>query len=141
MPPYQYSLDGNTFQESPVFSNLPNGAYQVVIRDERGCTNLTGSVIVFTVDTDNPAGDLKLQITPNPGDGNFWLTLENYPSDEINLSIWDVTGRNIRQMTIQTGGTGVSRHPIDLNNMSEGTYLIQVRTNNATQTVPVVLIR
>ncbi len=141
IPPYQYSLDGSTFQTSPVFTNLPNGAYQVVILDGRGCTFLTGTVIVFTVSTDNPAGDPKMQITPNPGDGNFWLTLENYQAEEVQLSIWDVAGRNIRQFTLQTGGSGISRHPIDLNEVSEGTYMIQVRTDKATKTIPVVLIR
>jgi hypothetical protein len=141
IPPYQYSLDGNTYQNSPIFPNLPNGAYQVVILDARGCTFLTGTVIVFTVSTDNPAGDMKMQITPNPGDGNFWLTLENYPEEDVYLSIWDVAGRNIKQYTIQNNGTGDSRHPIDLNEMREGTYLIQVRTNKMARTIPVVLIR
>ncbi|MEY3367870.1 MAG: hypothetical protein RI973_1025 [Bacteroidota bacterium] len=35
-PPYQYSLNGGTFQSGNVFSGLPAGTYQVEIKDEDG---------------------------------------------------------------------------------------------------------
>lgn len=37
-PPYEYSIDaGNTFTTSSTFSNLNEGAYDVVVRDHNGC--------------------------------------------------------------------------------------------------------
>jgi len=41
----QYSLDGVTFQDSPIFNDLPNGDYEVFIRDENGCTTSMSAVV------------------------------------------------------------------------------------------------
>ena len=35
--PYLYSIDGNTFTEYPLFSNLPAGNYLITIKDASGC--------------------------------------------------------------------------------------------------------
>ena len=35
--PYFYSIDGNTFTEYPLFSNLPAGNYLITIQDASGC--------------------------------------------------------------------------------------------------------
>jgi len=37
--PYQYSINGTTFQTSFVFTGLSGGSYTVIIRDANGCTN------------------------------------------------------------------------------------------------------
>ncbi len=43
-PPYEYSKDsGNTFQNTNGFSGLSSGTYQVVVKDDSGCT-ASGSV-------------------------------------------------------------------------------------------------
>jgi gliding motility-associated-like protein len=39
--PYQYSLDGVTYQSSNVFSALPAGSYTVHVKDATGCTGQT----------------------------------------------------------------------------------------------------
>ncbi|MTB49972.1 gliding motility-associated C-terminal domain-containing protein [Lewinella sp. W8] len=36
-PPYQFSLDGERFQDSNVFNALPTGSYRVWVRDANGC--------------------------------------------------------------------------------------------------------
>ncbi len=35
--PYMYSINGNTFTEYPLFSNLPAGNYSITIQDASGC--------------------------------------------------------------------------------------------------------
>ncbi|MES2850502.1 MAG: hypothetical protein V4685_15690 [Bacteroidota bacterium] len=43
---YEYSLDGTAFQSSPVFDNLPAGAYQVMVKNTiAGCTYYVSAVI------------------------------------------------------------------------------------------------
>ena len=39
--PYQYTIDGFTFQPSGVFTNLAAGTYNILVRDARGCQNNT----------------------------------------------------------------------------------------------------
>jgi hypothetical protein len=47
--PLQYSLDGQNFQLTPVFSGLANGTYTVTVRDANGCTAQSDEVEVAVV--------------------------------------------------------------------------------------------
>ncbi len=38
-PPFQYAVDGSSFQDSLFFTGLGGGSHTVTIRDDRGCTN------------------------------------------------------------------------------------------------------
>ena len=40
-PTYNFSLDGNNFQPSSVFTNLDVGSYSVIIQDQKGCKDTT----------------------------------------------------------------------------------------------------
>ena len=46
VPPYQYSLNGGSFQGSNVFSNLAAGTYTVTIKDSGGFNSTTAAVAV-----------------------------------------------------------------------------------------------
>ncbi len=60
--PYQYSIDGNTFQTSGLFSNLFAGYYQIYVRDVNGCLNDS----IFLVTEPDTSVQLQLvNITPN----------------------------------------------------------------------------
>lgn len=50
-PPFQYSLDGLTYQSSNVFTNLAQGSYHVYVQDVNGCRN-TSPESVFLVAPD-----------------------------------------------------------------------------------------
>ena len=45
-PPFQYSLDGVTYQNSPVFNNLSEGVYIVTVKDNIGFTQQTNSITI-----------------------------------------------------------------------------------------------
>lgn len=44
--PYQYSLNGTSWQNGNVFNGLPDGSYQVYIRDNNGCIQTLSGVIL-----------------------------------------------------------------------------------------------
>lgn len=50
-PPYQYSINGTTFQSGTLFTGLSTGTYTLTIRDSVGCTNT-----VYPVYIDNTTG-------------------------------------------------------------------------------------
>lgn len=61
---YEYSLDGGAFASSPVFTDIPGGAYTAYVRDRKGCGLSTQPFYVL---------DYPLFFTPN-GDGfnDYW---------------------------------------------------------------------
>lgn len=46
--PLQYSINGTTFQASPLFSGLPAGSYTVTVKDATGCIATTTVIIAST---------------------------------------------------------------------------------------------
>jgi len=56
---YEFSLDGNLYQDSPTFYNVPSGAYTVYVQDKGFCGKRTKEIFVL---------DYPKYFTPN-GDG------------------------------------------------------------------------
>lgn len=44
-PPYQYSMNGGAFQSTGIFTNLNFGVYQIMIKDQLGCSSVTTAQI------------------------------------------------------------------------------------------------
>ena len=59
-PPLEYSLDGNNFQSSNVFDNLPAGSYTVVIRDQTGMTATANTVDITEPDPLTGSANINL---------------------------------------------------------------------------------
>ncbi|MFN8285646.1 MAG: gliding motility-associated C-terminal domain-containing protein [Chitinophagales bacterium] len=76
IPPYDYSINGITFQNSGTFSNLSAGSYTIIGRDSKGCTEFANVVItspgqmVVLVDsvhdvlcTGTPTGEIFISVS------------------------------------------------------------------------------
>ncbi|WP_162052936.1 T9SS type B sorting domain-containing protein [Pontibacter pamirensis] len=71
--PYTYSTDGTTFQTNATFTALAAGAYQVRVKDAKGCT-YTGTVQVSNIA--GPAFTASAQAT-TCGNSNGSITISN----------------------------------------------------------------
>lgn len=57
-PPYQYSIDGVNYQDSPEFSPIPRGETTVYVKDSSNCTAVTTTVTVPNIaNAITPNGD------------------------------------------------------------------------------------
>ncbi|NER17431.1 T9SS type B sorting domain-containing protein [Spongiivirga citrea] len=80
--PYEYSIDGTTFQSSPTFANLTDGTYSITVRDALGCEVTSNAIIIdplneptdleFTASTPTcPAVTADVTVSvPATGNGN-----------------------------------------------------------------------
>ncbi|MCA1800205.1 MAG: hypothetical protein LC650_02835, partial [Actinobacteria bacterium] len=112
--PYQYSLNGTTFQSEATFSNLPPGTYQIHVQDVNGCT----------------ATDTDVTITEPAV-----LALTNVEATNVTCN-----GNDNGTITITaTGGTTPYLYSIDglsyqsesnFSNLPPGTYQIHVQDDN-----------
>jgi len=58
VPPYQYSLDGISWQSSNVFNNVPRGSHKVFVRDSKLCGEVEKVfAIINLINTITPNGD------------------------------------------------------------------------------------
>jgi ELWxxDGT repeat protein len=115
--PYQYSIDGITFQDSPLFENLLAGDYTVYITDAFGCQLLV-DLTIDLVDGISELGIEGIRIFPNPANDQLTVTQEGFGTTL--LTIIDLQGRIVLTRAITNGTTS-----FNTSNFAQGLYLIQ----------------
>ena len=66
--PYQYTIDGGTFGDSPIFSNLSSGNYSIEVQDATGCQSMVEVIL-------NEPSSIIADIVTSEGDNNILLPL------------------------------------------------------------------
>jgi subtilisin-like proprotein convertase family protein len=133
---YQYSIDGGlTFQADSVFTNLSNGSYQVVVKDENGCT-----VTTSLTPSDELYPGLSFELFPNPNDGFFTLKIELPEPRSLRFALYDVMGR----MAHEGHADAPVRHfqqSFDLRHLSGGVYQLQLSDGDRRGMKRLVIVR
>jgi gliding motility-associated-like protein len=111
-PPYQYSIDGGTFQTSNLFTGLASGLYTITIKDALGFTSTTnatvnyGCITVTLTSVNAKCGNANGSITASAGNGtppyfysidgiNFSTanTFNGLPAGPHTISVRDGSGK------------------------------------------------
>ncbi len=94
---YEFSLDGTTFQNDPLFTSVPAGTYTAVARDKKGC-GLSNAFVVYVL-------DYPRFFTPN-GDtfNDLWLIGDSNLLPNYTLNIFDRYGKLLKQMNQNSPG-------------------------------------
>ncbi|OIQ23860.1 T9SS type B sorting domain-containing protein [Lacinutrix sp. MedPE-SW] len=117
--PYQYSIDGVTFQTSSVFSDLTAGTYTITVQDASNCTQTTNDI---TIDPLNPPTDLTFTISP--------ITC---PSNTADVTISSVTGgTGVLEYQIIAPASSATAYQTGtvFSGLTPDTYTFQVRDEN-----------
>lgn len=145
--PYMYSLDGNSYQVSPIFGNLTAGSYTGYVKDSRNCVGeLTGilvgpsgcgnlvskSVNSYSVNTVN--GSLKIQAYPNPSATEFSLVLNGFNNlEKVNVTVTDMMGR----VVYQTNGIAKMQFRFGKEFLS-GMYIVNVKQGTESKSIKLI---
>ncbi|GGK63526.1 hypothetical protein GCM10011405_09430 [Rufibacter glacialis] len=108
--PLAYSLNGTSFQASPVFGNLATGTYTITIRDAEGC------VMTKSQEVKSSGGPESFTLTS---------TLASCGNANGKISIGGVTGGQ-SPYTYSINGTSFQNTP-EFSGLAEGTYQISVK--------------
>lgn len=103
--PLMYSLNGGPFGGSNVFTNLPPGTYDVVVRDMNGCEKDTSVTIIEPADLGIAAKeDMVKEAGSSIGLDTLILSITGInPADADSIYWYDVqTGQRIPQTTIDS---------------------------------------
>jgi hypothetical protein len=87
---------------------------------------------------DNSLAGSSLLITPNPGNGNFQLSLSLAHAQLIQVIVYDNLGRNVYSKN-ENANAGMFNAMMDLSSLSSGVYSVQVRTANGFATKRLVI--
>ncbi len=123
-PPYRYSLNGgDSFLDINQFSDLDEGRYDIVVRDNNGCLS---EVTIFMVSSTKDVALDQIKIAPNPVKDYLSLTgAENIKVES--LEIKNILGQTVYMNSRQNISEGIIE--IDVRDMSPGLYILQVRSS------------
>ena len=128
---YLYSIDGQNFQSGALFIELPAGDYEGSILDENDCISIVTFTILLETAIQNPAeGIEKIEVMPNPFSEKLFLNVELEKPQDLELTLWTVSGIQVFQKTIhlQNGNSNID---LDVNEqLTAGTYFLKVKNGN-----------
>lgn len=128
---YQWQLNavnipGATDQSYTV---LQSGLYTVIIGDSLGCVN-SASIKVVISGIDEMSDDAGILVFPNPSNGNFTIEFLNVEMwSKVSIDVIDLFGQIIFSSS-QSYPVANSKKEIDLNNLAEGIYFIEIKPEN-----------
>ncbi len=137
--PYQFSIDGDNFQDSGTFNDLPSGEYPVTIIDALGCTE-TLMIVIDVVGTEDISNNINFSIYPNPSTGTFSIELENEIRGALTISIYNIIGQRLFEGNTIKGNDLLSYKISDLE-LPTGTYEVLVKGGDYFGTKKVVVVR
>jgi hypothetical protein len=126
---------------------LSNGLkYYWRVRSEKtGQTNAWSDTWNFTVNV-NGLGkdfavntDVLVNVYPNPALQNVFVNLKLAQSENIEISVFDITGTLVQNSFTGFVSSGESTIEINRTGWSNGIYLIQVKSSSSIQTIQVIL--
>ncbi|WP_408035681.1 T9SS type B sorting domain-containing protein [Tenacibaculum aestuarii] len=93
---FEYSIDGENFQDSNYFSNLEGETYTAYVRDKKGCGTDSKNITMVNYP--------KFFTPNNDGYNDFWQIkgIENFPNSRI--AIYDRYGKLLKTLTSKDPG-------------------------------------
>jgi len=107
---YESNLDGS--EVSPIKEGV-NSINDLVVQNNSQVTS-TADLVIGT-----------LTVFPNPVASQVTVTIDQLNSELLNLSVVDVSGKNIKQMD---SVSGLSEYTVNLNDLPNGIYWIELHT-------------
>jgi hypothetical protein len=125
---------------SITWSAAGQGQIEIVESRPLGCTDTTTiEVQVRSLTAAGPlAGLSSLSVYPNPANEQVYLNLTSPRAQTVNIRLMDATGRLVRW--VYTGqDVQTLQLPIAVNDLADGLYLLEVRTDSGLQTARVLV--
>lgn len=128
-----------------------DGDYIWIIQEEGLCGNQTDNTATDngfpymtcngTSSTDDLVNVVDLSVYPNPSNNQFTVELELDATKEVTIDIVNVVGQVVKSIDLGTRSVGLNREYIDVNDLSEGIYLMNVTVGTTQGTVKVQVVR
>ncbi len=102
------------------------GVYSVQVTDSNGCQSLSDTFHFIPAGLADLKSNLQFNIYPNPGEGILYMHLINNASDEeLRVTVYNMSGEIMSRQFLSVSG-GQSKFRLDLSDLSNGVYVIQV---------------
>jgi hypothetical protein len=91
------------------------------------------------VSVENETLNNSLQVFPNPTTGNLNVSLDIEKSSDLIFKVVDIQGKVVYNERIENTLIGLNQNELQLGNLSNGVYFLQVLTDGAQLTRKIVI--
>jgi len=140
--PFTYSIDGDNYQASNLFTGLPAGYYTVFMKDSKTCVGQLIDVLVGPESCARVAvnsrkavsGEVSVKAFPNPSNREFTLTLNGFDRNQkVAVIVTDVLGRRVAQYeSVATPQLKIGSQ------LQTGTYHVQLIQGTTRKSITIV---
>lgn len=123
--------NGNySIEQNPVFSYLSQGNYTVMQVVQNSCGSDTSyQTISILLNVTNNYTASKIELFPNPNDGNFYINYKSENNNDLLIQIINTNGKTVYSQNI--GNNNLSgNNPINIKNLSKGLYQLKISCGN-----------
>ncbi len=103
-------------------SSLDPGEYSVIVSDENSCSQTFNYSVSFATANFNNSANNALAVSPNPA--KDFIYIKGIDDTNALITIYSATGNQLMTIKNYTG-----EKPININKLSEGIYLIHIKSN------------
>jgi hypothetical protein len=132
--------DGNTSAATnPTHTYASAGTYTVTLMVSDLCDALkdTTVTVLGVVDTKQPDGFHRLEVSPNPASDVLHVRLQTTQETDVLLQLFDTKGQ-LQRTAVERSVQATLRHDVDVQQLPTGIYLLCVSTTSGTRYVKMV---
>ena len=127
--------DGNTSTlQNPTHTYATSGTYTVtlIVYNTCGSNNSFQNINAIENGISSNSLDFHLEIYPNPSNGI--ITIENNTSEHYQISVTDITGREVYSTIIEN-----KINTLNISDLSDGMYYLQYSSEKGKKNVPIII--
>ncbi|MBL0052516.1 MAG: T9SS type A sorting domain-containing protein [Bacteroidetes bacterium] len=116
-----------------------NGIITCKANNSCGSSAASNLAVAFTCKNENETIDPNsISLYPNPGKGRITLQYESYTDGEMEMSLYELTGKIIFNKKL-VSAYGNNKHEIDFANLSSGIYLVQLKVDGTNKWMKLII--
>jgi len=137
--------DGSTSTDkNPNHTYAAGGTYNVklVAYGANGTDSITKAVPVILTNVQEVAALIsQLSVYPNPTNSIINISFELIKSDNVNVSLTDMTGKVVKTIDSEKLNSGLNQLNINADDLNMGVYFVNVNTSTSSKTTRVLIAR
>ncbi len=138
-PPYLYSIDGGqSFSADSIFTDLPEGDYEVLAQDANGCLSPTDTLTIELSGTVSWPAHWAVRLSPNPTSGPLWLEGGGFGASAVQWAVVSPLGQVLQTGQAPVANGAWAARP-DLSRLPSGFYWIRIAAEGQLGALPVVV--
>ena len=135
---YAWELNGIIISTDEDLTNAAPGDYLLTVTDDNGCVVVSNVITIeATTSVLDPSLDKHITMMPNPTDGMFLINLELPQVSEVQVRIYDITGKEI--LTSPKQSVFKNQLEFNLSSFTDGVYIVKITVDDAVLAKRIVL--